>query len=330
MSGNGKRLFRTKDDINKILSDINSHLVMLDEYISMSEKVRFLCKLCGNMVMMTPQVIYKKSKYCNECFHKSQKRTNEDFTRDFYALHEDIELLSKYIDSRKTIKAKCKKCDYEWGLYSKHIDRGCPRCSWGEPHKNENVDRKLNELKIVRLGDVFNGKTKTNFQCLICNYTWESCPDTIFNAKRHCPKCKDMILDNDKVDRVLIEKEKPFIRIDNIVGYDNNIKWKCLTCNNIFDDKPRNIMGFRNVCPICSQTRKLTNGEIKIKLQPRGIVLLDEYENSSVKYNFKCLKCDNIWKSNFDGVYRGSGCPNCSCLKSEKRIKYLILTVFFF
>ena len=38
-------------------------------------------------------------------------------------------------------------------------------------------------------------------------------------AGQKCPKCNDNILDNEKTDRILLDKNKPFIRLEDIKDY---------------------------------------------------------------------------------------------------------------
>jgi hypothetical protein len=58
-------------------------------------------------------------------------------------------------------------------------------------------------------------------------------------------------------------------------------------------------------------TKKLTIEEVNSRVSGRGIVLLGEYVNTSIKTLFQCSK-GHTWKATPRNVMHGTGCPHCS------------------
>lgn len=59
--------------------------------------------------------------------------------------------------------------------------------------------------------------------------------------------------------------------------------------------------------------KKLTNEEFiqRIKNVNPNIEIVDNYINAKTKIKCRCLKCNHIWTTLPDNLYRGHGCPKC-------------------
>ena len=77
-----------------------------------------------------------------------------------------------------------------------------------------------------------------------------------------------------------------------------------------FTSTPHSVLGGSG-CAICSgllpQTKEIVNERIK----SRGLCLIGEYQNSSIKTRFKCVK-GHYWEATPAHVIHGSGCPHCA------------------
>lgn len=105
------------------------------------------------------------------------------------------------------------------------------------------------------------------------------------------------------------------------VNYTTNIKCKCLTCGNIFNNIPTRII--RNQfhgCPFCAEssrrkTRTLKYEEFLNKL-PNGYEakydIIGIYKNLRTKIECHCKVCNHVWSPIPASLVNGAGCPKCS------------------
>lgn len=114
----------------------------------------------------------------------------------------------------------------------------------------KDIDEKLTNKSIKILGEYINIHTKTNWQCLICNYIWSVTPDNIFSKNSKCPNCNGRTLNNKIVDERLIDTK--IKRISNYIDSISKIEFQCLKCNNIWQTEPRFILNMGSGCPQCN------------------------------------------------------------------------------
>lgn len=111
---------------------------------------------------------------------------------------------------------------------------------------------------------------------------------------------------------------KNIIPLDEYLSSSDKIKVKCLIDGEEWLSTPNNLLRGHG-CPCCKKTSlrllyKMTNVEFKNRLLivNENIVPLEEYSGYDKKINFKCLFCDNHWKSTPHHVLDGHDCPKCS------------------
>jgi hypothetical protein len=86
-------------------------------------------------------------------------------------------------------------CKHEWVSSADNIMRGkgCASCAGQLNITNEYVDEKLkiNNPKIVRIGNIINCKILCEFKCIECNHIWKAIPQNVYRNKHTsgCPKC---------------------------------------------------------------------------------------------------------------------------------------------
>ena len=175
-----------------------------------------------------------------------------------------------YISGYKGISIKCMwKCSKDghiWFASPNSIlnGRGCPICGLHKRalSRTTPLEKMLEQVKEVwgNLIEYIGGYTKKHSKC------WWRCTldDTVWKARPHdilcghgCPVCGQKIIILKKtisLDEILKRvKEVWGDLIEYISGYINTnlrCKWKCKTCNHIWEATPKNIIN-RHGCPVC-------------------------------------------------------------------------------
>ena len=69
-----------------------------------------------------------------------RKKTHEEFIQQMEVINPNIEILSRYEKDSIKVKARCKKCGYEWESTPSNLlqGKGCKKCHF----------KKLHDIKI--------------------------------------------------------------------------------------------------------------------------------------------------------------------------------------
>jgi predicted nucleic acid-binding Zn-ribbon protein len=81
-----------------------------------------------------------------------------------------------------------------------------------------------------------------------------------------------------------------------------------------FWQTPHNHLKGQN-CPQCGKEikfNKLSLTEQEVDSRLKKIKRLSPYKNSSFKMNWLCLDCNHQWKTSFNSINAGHGCPKCN------------------
>lgn len=181
---------------------------------------------------------------------------------------------------------------------------------------NKDFDKKLfnKNPNIIRVGDYFGARLKTNFKCKVCNYLWASIAGSITSGSG-CPNCAGVVkLTNEIVDQRLIGRN--IKRISDIITARTLTNWQCLVdeCNYIWKTSATHIFDSSSGCPKCAGNIKLTNSYIDNKLIGRNIKRIEDYSGNKENILWQCLidSCNYQWKtSTLHILYNNSGCPKC-------------------
>src|ERR1700722_2142521 len=139
-------------------------------------------------------------------------------------------------------------------------------------------------------------------------------------------KADNIRLTNEEIDQYLIDNDITIKRIGNYINSAIHLNWKCLLCDNVWSSVPNSIRQGIG-CPKCNDT-KLNNKDIDdyIFIHTLQLKRIDDYINIYTKINWQCLVCNYIWLAQPCEIKRkglcrdGSGCPECSRGKNEKRV----------
>lgn len=110
-----------------------------------------------------------------------------------------INLIGNYVNNSFKTNFLCLLCNNKWEAQPKLVLRGtgCPTCDLQKRRKgsltksitNEEIDSKLLNTDIKRLGHYIGVKEKLLWECIKCGHNWNATTNNIFHRKTGCPKC---------------------------------------------------------------------------------------------------------------------------------------------
>lgn len=229
-----------------------------------------------------------------------KKLTHEEFLNRIKIKNPNIEILSKYINSRTKIECKCKICGHIWYPKAGEI-KGCPEC---DKLNRSNKLRKTHEQFIKELENInpyievldkyINNNTKIECRCKKDGYIWKTRPRQLLSGNG-CPKCweirnytiqtknNEQFIEEMKVVNhnviILSEYKNSYTHVECMCKIDNH-KWKAT---------PTHLLRGRG-CPKCDESK----GEKNI------CKILDEYNIKYYKeYTYNDCKFYNVLPFDF-------------------------------
>lgn len=287
---------------------LDKNIKRISDYINTYTKIQFGCLICHYVWYAKPNSIINVGTGCPHCAGNSQL-TND--TVDARLQNRNIQRLDDYININFKLNFKCLICNHIWKSSPNEIlnsNAGCMRCSNRVILTNQEIDNRLENKQVKRLGNCINNKTKIEFQCLNnnCNYIWNTTPHCLFSSKNGCPKCAgNCKFTNNEIDQKLIELNAPIKRIGNYINIDTKIKFQCLIqeCNFIWETAPYNILKDNCGCPRCSANK---NEKIIYSILEKNNI--DFVFNKSIKlinnnfpnyrFDFFIIDCNSIIEYN--------------------------------
>ena len=113
---------------------------------------------------------------------------------------------------------------------------------------------------------------------------------------------------------------RPIVRLGKYVGAHTNLLWGCLApgCGREWRTPYGNIRKGQG-CPACGLKSKaakmrLTDEAVDQRVSDKPLERLSEYVNAHAPLLWRCLAtgCGHKWRSNFNNVDNGQGCPACA------------------
>ncbi len=279
---------RTKTH-EQFLADLavkNPTIEVLQRYEKSSIPIECKCKVCGTIWKVRPNNLLT-GYGCPTCGLKkraeSRKKENNTFLEEMKKVNPDIEIIGDYIEAKKPLACKCKKCGNEWNAAPTNLlnHKGCPICSIGiraDKKRRSNTDFleivKSQHPEIIILEEYRGQDFPVRAKCDLCGYEWAPKAAVLING-RGCPRCaKNAPYTQDE----FVNKMKslnPYVEIrGQYVRSAEPVECKCLRCGHIWNSKPNYLLNGRG-CPDCAHTstsfieqiilntfRLLYNGEI--------------------------------------------------------------------
>lgn len=159
----------------KEVSEINSMIEVVGEYISAKKQTLHKCKKCGNEWEALSSNILK-GHGCPSCSAKEigdkLRKSHEQYTNDLYNINPNIEVIEEYKGADTPILHKCKICHNNWIVRPENLlqKRSCPNCtvkSKGEDaiqnYLKENNIVHFEQQKFSGLKGVYGGLLSYDF-----------------------------------------------------------------------------------------------------------------------------------------------------------------------
>ena len=318
----------TNEIIDERIKDKN--FIRVSNYINIDTKIKLKCLIDGYEWETRPDHIMQCTCLC--C-RNNNKRISSEKTNDEIMKNSKIIRIGKYVNSRCKTKWRCLVDGYEWEATPFHVKRmgGCPRCCGFEKLTNEIIDERINNRKIIRIGDYIGMNIKIKWKCLVDGYEWETTPNIITHCTgigQGCPKCsKCAKLSNDIIDSRLSKVNTNIERTSDFKNTVSKMSWRCKKDGCEWLSLPLSILKGHG-CPECSGNQKLTNEIIDTKLRKanRKIERISDFVHRTIKMKWKCKVDNHIWEAPPTHVMgRSSGCPICCASKGEQRIESFLI-----
>lgn len=245
----------TNEDVDAVVNLKN--ILRLEDCKGSSVKINFKCleNGCDRTWKTSPEKIIERNYGCAKC--SNQIGINNSYI-DQKLIGRNIKRIGDYVNSDTKIKFRCsiEYCQYEWDSTPYHVinrNHGCHKCNNQIKLTNNDIDEKLKNRKIKRIGNYVNIDTHIEFGCLIenCDYFWHATPYSIINQNHGCHRCANQErYTNELVDNKLLNRN--IIRVNDITNSSTYINWKCLICSNIWEAIPSSVIWLQTGCPRCS------------------------------------------------------------------------------
>ena len=102
--------------------------------------------------------------------------------------------------------------------------------------------------------------------------------------------------------------------LDEYIVAKRKIRFKCLICDNIWENTPTNILSGQG-CPRCAPKKQAKTHDQFIRELNNvntNITCLNQYKDAKTKLRFKCLICEHEWNAQPSNILFGTGCPKCA------------------
>jgi hypothetical protein len=184
----------TTETFNDKLREVGlSHYTLVSEIESVLKVAKFYCEVHDHYFDARPSDVLTGNTKCRKCSKRLESYTKDSINEHLHETGRNLKLLGEYTNSRTPTLFGCDVCDYEWLAKPSGIlyGKGCPCCAGVLKSSKEKINKKLeDENKPVRLvGEFINMKTRARFRCEICEYEWDTPPNSIMNCGTGCPKC---------------------------------------------------------------------------------------------------------------------------------------------
>lgn len=260
----------------------------------------------------------------------SKRKSFEEMKESINNINEDIIIIGECENGKyRKLICKCKICGNEWsGIYSNLLKGGgCKRCA----------SNKLSELKVKSHGqyvkelfdknenvivvdDYINSAIKIKHKCLIHDFEWDARPRDMLRRGNGCPVCtknkrREIFLKSHDEYVEELKYANPSIEVlETYLGNSIKIKHRCIVDGYEWYTIPSStLLGYG--CPVCGKVKRWTQEEYILKLEPRKILPIEEYINSSINIKHKCLVDGTEWMAAPSNILKGKGCPVCGLIK---------------
>ena len=183
--------YKTQEDFEKQVSQINSNIQVLGSYVNSKTKICFKCNICEHEWFAIPTSVLDGTG-CPSCAGNI-KLTHEEFVNRLNKKKPNIAILGKYVNCKTKVLCRCKICNYEWETTPFVLNKekhGCPSCANVARKSHDSFIEELNGVNPnIEIKSTYKSiKSKILCECRICKHQWYSTGDALLRD-RGCPKC---------------------------------------------------------------------------------------------------------------------------------------------
>ena len=181
------------------IEKVNPGIKIIGKYVGKQKRIKCQCKKCAYIWSPNANSISRETGchvWDNEKIGESNRKSHKCFVEELNKVNKNILILSEYLNSYDKVKCKCKIDGYEWYArpYNLLSGRGCPMCSNNAHYTTERFVDKIEHINphIKIIGEYKTAKEKISCKCKICDFMWDSSPNSLLNGTG-CPKCSHHI-----------------------------------------------------------------------------------------------------------------------------------------
>lgn len=279
--------FTQEQIIDKIFKLVGEEYTVLGNYKRMKEEIQMRHNVCGFVYSPIAYEFIKNGTRCPNCAKEKRKLGDDEF-RNRVNLITDNEyvVLGSYINNRTKIEMKHLLCGQVFNPNPASFLSGtrCPFCSGRrsniETFKQELFKSVGNEYQL--LGNYINKSTEVDLLHTTCGEIYRVKPVSFLRNMSRCPKCRHREngikrrKSNEVFENNLLEKlNGEFIAVEEYQTALTKIKFKHVSCGEIFEAKPNALLIKNASCPKCSGS--LPETLIEKYLTDNKIVFQREY-----------------------------------------------------
>lgn len=202
---------RTKEQLQQLLDEKGSNILLLGEYIGSKHKINCKCKICGNEQEITPSKLIQGQK-CKVCTKLKRSKENtlpqEEFIKRAKLIHGDKYNYSKtvYIKAKEKVCIICPKHGEFWQKADNHLHgKGCPSCAREKSipiliSASQNRNKQCKEVFREKADKIHNQEyeyleeyktatQKIKVKHKLCGHTFYITPHNHIINKEGCPIC---------------------------------------------------------------------------------------------------------------------------------------------
>jgi len=178
----------------------NSHIEILGNYTRACDKIKCMCKNCGEIFYRTPSVLLRKnSAGCMKCSyikrHNKLRYTHEEILFKINTITDTVEMISPYTRSNSKHDFRCKTCGH---VFKKTINNifnhnriFCPNCIKGVSFRRKTHEKFLEDLTLVHKDIMILEKytascIKIKCRCTLCNHVFSITPSDLLSGYKYC------------------------------------------------------------------------------------------------------------------------------------------------
>ncbi len=330
----------THEEFIAQIATIHPDIVVIGKYTGITNRIKVQCKNC-QLEWEPLAYSLKAGKSCPHCSAKRGAMNNtgktglktlEQFTKEMYKKHPDIQISGDYVNGHTNVVCFCSVCNHQWEAkpYSLLQGHGCPRCaksgtSFMEQFIKISFERVLGKNSVLSRNKSTIGMELDivipDLQVAIEPGNWflhkKSLKRDIEKRKRCSDKGIRLITIYDKFPQ---NEEIPF-ETDCFVFQDDLNK----TDRNVIISLVKKLLSEINVSVPSDidwkqiEAQAYDNAKAKthddfvqeMALIHPTIEILEKYQNSNKRIHVQCKKCGYEWNGVPANMLAGDGCRKC-------------------